>query len=155
MNGAAALPAPLKLAAGTAENRAAMVEHLQQPIADAPDDDAQQRRWIALRRAPRESDRALTGSTRQWLRRLPPRRRPLRLSVDFPRVANRIAWCWNDSRLAEQLLLDLLIDRRGGRQGFPLAVVRELQRLREFHAQQHVGARPEVGSDEPVSLPTG
>lgn len=132
-----------------------MFEALKQFIADAPDDDAQQRRWVALRRAPRECDRAITGTTRHWLRRLPARRRPLRLCTDFPRVANRIAWCWNDRHLSEQLLEDLLVDRRGGRQGFPLPVVRELQRLREFNAQQRVETRPEGWWDRVTRLTIG
>ena len=98
--------------------------------ADAPDSDAA---WAAVRRAPRHSDEALTGTTRVWLRRLPAGRRPLRLCLRFPRVANRIAWCWHDVTLAGQVLEDLLTDRRGGRTGFPKAVVAELRRLREYH----------------------
>mgnify|MGYP001094292421 CR=1 FL=1 len=92
--------------------------------------------WPAARRAPRPCDDALNGTTRTWLRRLPARRRPLRLCERFPRVANRIAWCWADARLAEQVLDDLLVDRRGGRQGFPPAIVAELRRLREFNDRQ-------------------
>jgi hypothetical protein len=109
--------------------------------ADAPDTDAA---WAALRRAPRHSDEALTGTTRIWLRRLPAGRRPLRLCLRFPRVANRIAWCWHDAALASQVLEDLLTDRRGGRTGFPKPVVAELRRLREYHDRgrhepQHAG----------------
>lgn len=89
--------------------------------------------WPVGRRVPRSCDEALTGTTRTWLRRLPARRRPLRLCERFPRVANRIAWCWSDVRLADQVLDDLLVDRRGGRQGFPPAIVAELRRLREFN----------------------
>jgi hypothetical protein len=66
---------------------------LKQFLDDAPDDDPAERCWAALRRPPRECDRAINGTTRQWLRRLPLRQRPLRLCTDFPRVANRIAWC--------------------------------------------------------------
>ena len=86
------------------------------------------------RRLPRHSDEALTGTTRLWLRRLPGHRRPLRLCELYPRVANRVACCWSDPALRQQALDDLLQDRRGGREGFPSAVVRELQRLREFDA---------------------
>jgi len=90
---------------------------------------------LRLRRPPRACDEALTGTTRQWLRRLPPGRRPMRLCLRFPRVANRIAWCWSDPVLAEQALDDLLIDRRGGREGFPKAIVMELRRLRDAIAR--------------------
>jgi hypothetical protein len=93
-----------------------------------------------LRRPPRRSDEALTGTTRVWLRKLPAGRRPLRLCCRFPRVANRIAWCWSDRVLTEQVLEDLLVDRRGGREGFPRAVVVELRRLREFNDRQRTEA---------------
>ena len=86
----------------------------------------------AQRRAPRHNDEALTGTTRAWLRKLPSGRRPQRLCMLFPRVANRIAWCWSDAELLQQAMDDLLVDRRGGRQGFPRAVVAELRRLRDF-----------------------
>lgn len=94
--------------------------------------------WAPQRRAPRACDEALTGTTRRWLRGLPSRRRPLRLCQLYPRVANRLAWCWHDPELARQTLEDLLQDSRGGRQGFPALVLRELQRLAEFNAQQRV-----------------
>lgn len=92
----------------------------------------------ALRRPARHGDGALTGTTRKWLRNLPPRRRPLRLCEAFPRVANRLAWHWVDSAAAAQVLEDLLTDKRGGRRGFPPPVVRELQRLRDFNDHQRV-----------------
>ncbi|MBK9135902.1 MAG: hypothetical protein IPM15_16585 [Betaproteobacteria bacterium] len=94
--------------------------------------------WTPQRRAARASDEALTGTARRWLRALPSRRRPIRLCQLYPRVANRLAWCWRDAELATQVLDDLLQDRRGGRAGFPAPVVRELQRLAEFNQQQRV-----------------
>jgi hypothetical protein len=106
--------------------------------ADAPDETD----WSTLRRPPRRSDEALTGTTRLWLRRLPAGRRPLRLCCHFPRVANRIAWCWSDHPLTEQLLEDLLVDRRGGREGFPRAIVAELRRLREFNDRHRSETAP-------------
>lgn len=87
---------------------------------------------VRTRHTPRACDAALTGTTRKWLRRLPAGRRPLRLCELYPRVANRIAWCWADESLRDQTLADLLEDRRGGRRGFPGSVARELQRLREL-----------------------
>ena len=100
-------------------------------------------RWAAVRRPERACDRALTGTARLWLRKLPARRRPLRLCVTHPRVANRIAWCWHDAELSSQLLNDLLLDRRGGRRGFGAAIDRELKRLQEFNALQRVEAPPQ------------
>lgn len=102
-------------------------------LQDAPD--AADAPWLRLRRAPRASDEALTGTARAWLRRLPAGRRPLRLCERFPRLANRIAWCWADAALADAVFDDLLTDRRGGRSGLPQGVVMELRRLREYRAQ--------------------
>ena len=99
--------------------------------------------WEVARRTARESDNALNGTARHWLRSLPARRRPLRLCTDYPRVANRLAWCWPDAELSAQAIDDLLIDRRGGRRGFPPLVQRELRRLREFNAAQRVETAPE------------
>lgn len=106
--------------------------------------DPGQLQYAPLRRPERETDLVLTGTARRWLRQLPVRRRPVRLCELHPRVANRIALAWADARTAAQMLDELLNDRRGGRRGFARAVVRELQRLREFNAQQRVevGAEP-------------
>lgn len=119
------------------------IRHLLADPVDSPADAA----WAPLRRPERHGDQALTGTSRRWLRQLPPRRRPLRLCEAHPRVVNRIAWCWPDVLLREQVLDDLLVDRRGGRQGFPAPMVRELQRLREFQdagagAGSGAGSRP-------------
>ena len=100
----------------------------QQRPPESPDSEG----WTAQRRAPRHTDEALTGTTRAWLRKLPSGRQPQRLCVLYPRVANRIAWCWNDATLLPQVLDDLLVDRRGGRKGFPRSVVVELKRLRDY-----------------------
>jgi hypothetical protein len=119
-----------------------MFEAIKHSLLDPPDDPGAER-WAPQRRAARECDGALNGTARLWLRRLPSRRRPLRLCQTFPRVANRIAWCWYDVALSEQALDDLLTDRRGGRRGFPPAVVRELQRLRDFNAHQRRDDAPD------------
>jgi hypothetical protein len=100
---------------------------------DAPDTDPPP--GARLRRAPRACDDALNGTSRAWLRQLPAGRRPLRLCERLPRLANRIAWCWADAALVDAVFDDLLTDRRGGRQGFPKAVVTELRRLRDYRVQ--------------------
>ncbi len=99
-----------------------------EPAADEVD------RWTAARRAPRLGDSNLLATARQWLRRLPARRRPTRLAAKHPRIVNRIAWCWSDPALSMQVLDDLLTDRRGGRDGFPAPIVLELRRLRRLNA---------------------
>jgi hypothetical protein len=99
------------------------------------------------RRTPRASDNALNGTARIWLRRLPERRRPLRLCEHYPRVANRIAFCWPEAGMASAVLEDLLVDKRGNRRGFPSSVQRELRRLAEYNDQQRVESTPETWLD--------
>ena len=99
--------------------------------------------WHRVRRPELARDSALTGTTRRWLQRLPARRRPYRLCTAYPRVANRVAWMWPDEILTSRLLDELLVDRRGGRAGFPRWVTRELRRLQEFNEQHRVEVRPE------------
>jgi hypothetical protein len=105
-------------------------------------DDVPTNPWTAQRRPLRACDHAVNGTTRAWLRRLPAGRRPLRLCELYPRVANRLAWCWADTATRQQTLADLLEDRRGGRRGFPACVVRELQRLRDYDGQPEAGSGP-------------
>lgn len=114
-----------------------MLEVLQ-PFKGGFNGEADAARWAMVRRPERACDHALNGTSRLWLRKLPVRRRPLRLCIHHPRVANRIAWCWHDLALSRQLLDDLLQDRRGGRRGFGAAIDRELKRLQDFNAQQRV-----------------
>ena len=52
--------------------------------------------WEPLRRPARHNDEALTGTTRAWLRKLPASRRPQQLCIQFPRIANLLAWHWRD-----------------------------------------------------------
>jgi hypothetical protein len=83
----------------------------------------------------RDADTTLQAATCHWLRQLPAGRRPLRLAERHPHVLNRIAWCWADAGLVDAVFDDLLVDRRGGRQGFAPAVVLELRRLRDHRLQ--------------------
>ncbi len=84
----------------------------------------------ALRRAV-PLDRPLPATLR-WLVGLPAAVRPLALLQRFPRIANRLAQAWTDEAALAECFDDLLYDRRGGRQGFPPAVRRELTLLREY-----------------------
>ena len=59
-----------------------------------------------------------------------------RLSITrqrFPHVLNRIAAEWEVPRRFLELMDELLIDRRGNRQGFPFESVLELTNLREYY----------------------
>jgi hypothetical protein len=86
--------------------------------------------WERHRRKPQPTDRALAGATIDWLLALPPSLRPRQLCDQFPRVANAVAAAWADRAERARVLDDLLVDRRGGRRGFPVSVVREIEVLR-------------------------
>jgi hypothetical protein len=105
---------------------------LHLPHFGLPDGSPRTDSWESIRRPSRHSDEALTGTTRAWLRKLPAGRRPQRLCVVYPRLANLIAWNWRDPTLAHEILDELLADRRGGRAGFPRVINFELRRLRDY-----------------------
>ena len=85
---------------------------------------------VALRSSGRPQDRELSALAVAWTSKLPPGLSPKYLLECYPRVANRLALCWSDAALARRVLDDLLIDKRGGRKGFPSPVQAELVRLR-------------------------
>jgi len=60
----------------------------------------------------------------------------------FPRVANALARLWQDDIGLELYLDELLVDRRGGRRGFPPEIHNELLTLRAYHAGRFPGAMP-------------
>jgi hypothetical protein len=109
----------------------------------------------AARRAPlRPQDLTLTEIARRWLETLPADERPSMLAAQYPRIANRLALCWNDPVLVGKVLDDLLVDRRGGRRGFPGVVRQELMRLRSMGARQRAVARIEgLDVDEVDNVP--
>jgi hypothetical protein len=86
--------------------------------------------WEARRRQALPADRALSGTTIDWLLSLPAPLRPRKLGENFPRLANALAQTWRDPVVRTALIDDLLVDRRGGRQGFPPEVRGELEALR-------------------------
>jgi len=91
--------------------------------------------WASCRRALSESERRLTRAATQWMLTLPRELRPLELMRRYPRIANRLCEQWDDASASLPLLEDLVLDRRGGRMGFPRPVVLELQALHE-HLQR-------------------
>lgn len=79
------------------------------------------------------SQQRLTSVAQRWVKALPATVRPLELCSRFPRIANRLALCWNYVDLVESIFNELLVDHRGGREGFPTPVANELLRLHAFH----------------------
>ena len=71
-------------------------------------------------------------ATYKWIAGLPREIRPLALLQQYPRIANMLAQSWHDPAQFREYMFDLLIDRRGGRQGFPQDVRSELLRLRAY-----------------------
>ncbi len=79
----------------------------------------------------------LLPRTKQWLMELPPPVRPRALALQFARIANMLCAAWENPPDCRRYLNDLLIDRRGGRRGFPKPVAREIQVLSEYYCQVH------------------
>jgi hypothetical protein len=70
--------------------------------------------------------------TFRWVACLPPAVQPLGLLRRYPRIANALALEWRERNAFRTRLYELLVDRRGDRQGFPPDVQSELLRLREY-----------------------
>jgi len=90
--------------------------------------------WSSVRKA-RPADYLLPAS-QKWLEHLPHDVRPLALAMHFPRIVNLVAIQWHDRRACAEYFEELLIDRRGGRRGFPAQVQRELSGLRNYWYSQ-------------------
>ena len=86
-------------------------------------------RWEGRRRAAEATDQAILGRTVDWILNLAPDARPMHLADSIPRIANALAERWSDPEAAGEFVSDLLIDRRGGRRGFPPDIKKELVML--------------------------
>ncbi|MDO9313766.1 MAG: hypothetical protein Q7T97_04365 [Burkholderiaceae bacterium] len=86
--------------------------------------------WTRVRQPLRPQDLVLSALARRWQASLANHHRPDHLCAMYPRVANRLALCWDDSSLASKVLDELVVDKRRGRAGFPPAVSQELIQLR-------------------------
>lgn len=86
--------------------------------------------WARVRQPLRPQDQVLSAIARRWQAALTDRYRPDHLCAMYPRVANRLALCWDDASLASKVLDELVVDKRRGRIGFPPAVSQELIQLR-------------------------
>lgn len=86
--------------------------------------------WQSLRGQPRHCDLVLSPLAKTWCDSLHPRHRPTQLCALYPRLANRLALCWDDAALAARVLDNLVVDKRRNRAGFPPEVSQELIHLR-------------------------
>ena len=112
-----------------------------------------ERNWASFRAPDNPRDRLLAKHTLAWYELLPKTIRPVELCRAYPRVANRLALCWSEAALAGQVFDSLLLDKRGGRKGFPPLIAAELMRLRQYHAHLYNGAA-EAGPWEAYSQAT-
>lgn len=83
---------------------------------------------------PNPEDLQLQEATLRWIASLPQNVRPWELARQFPRVANKLAKVWGQKAGRERELEDLLIDKRGSRQGFPVLVATEIMALKVHYA---------------------
>jgi len=84
-----------------------------------------------------EPANGLLKPTFAWASSLPLEIQPRTLLYKFPRIANLIAAMWQDPNSIRRYVDDLLVDRRGSRQGFPVEVLRELFQLRAYYDEMH------------------
>jgi hypothetical protein len=61
----------------------------------------------------------------------------LALCASFPRIANELSALWDDPFAAHAYFALLLLDSRGGRVGFPEAVLAEILALQACYEFEH------------------
>ncbi|MCA3182626.1 MULTISPECIES: hypothetical protein [unclassified Cupriavidus] len=87
--------------------------------------------WSDSRQAPDPVNLSLTPVALRWLAQVPRDVRPLELFATYPRIGNQLAALGNAAAVSS-FLADLLIDKRGDRQGFPGGIALELSRLQDY-----------------------
>ena len=102
----------------------------------SPDQD----RWADKRAPGNREDRILSPDAVDWLQSLPRDVRPYNLAQRYPRICNRMVERWKHPDLMIPYFDDLLMDRRGGRQGLPMTIAMEIAGLKE-HYQATVSAK--------------
>lgn len=74
----------------------------------------------------------------EWVAGLPSQLVPHGMIESYPRIAYRIAKYWSDPYKMQQYFNDLVFDNRGGRQGFPGVVAKEILALHQFYEEKLV-----------------
>jgi hypothetical protein len=92
-------------------------------------------KWAPVRKA--KPANVLLPGTRRWLEMLSMDVQPQALATKFPRLANRIAADWSIPDACRTFIYDLLVDRRGGRMGFPQDVLQDILALRALYSHLH------------------
>ena len=86
-----------------------------------------------LRHPPEKDDLELNAAGQAWLASIDESARPTELAALFPRIVNRMAKMWKTPLQMDRCFEDLLTDKRGNRQGFPLGVLMELSTLKDYY----------------------
>jgi hypothetical protein len=133
------VPAPLEYAAASLDEARRALEEPPAGVAALPPTSPFE--WMRRRRVLSESERRISRAATQWMLALPADVRPVELLRRFARIANHLAANWHDPDATRRCLDDLLLDRRGGRQGFPPAVAAELIRLHHHFERQQRSQR--------------
>mgnify|MGYP005810769849 CR=1 FL=1 len=79
-----------------------------------------------------DESEAMSATAALWLHELPDSVRPKKTCAQFPRIVNRIASLWGDATACGSYFNELLLDRRGDRQGFPMEIAFELAAVKNF-----------------------
>jgi hypothetical protein len=79
----------------------------------------------------------LNAAAQAWYASLPHTVQPVQLSNRYPAICNRMAERWQDSKLIIPYFDELLMDNRGGRQGFPISIAIEIASLKEYFLAGH------------------
>jgi hypothetical protein len=87
----------------------------------------------STRRAAANEEELLQPETLEWLYDLPAIHQPHELAGRFVRIANRICELWTQPVRCSNYLRELMIVRRDKRQGFPIAIAREIADLAAYH----------------------
>ena len=93
------------------------------------------------RRPERPAEQALSPEAMAWLDTLPDAVKPVQLTLRYPRILNRLSLLAGEPQLLLSYLKSLMIDDRGGRQGFPGRIPFELQDVYD-HIEASSSLRP-------------
>jgi len=80
----------------------------------------------------KEAPAALSAEAVLWLNELPEAVRPMKTCGRFPRIVNKFVSLWARPADCSSFFDELLLDRRGDRQGFPMEVAFELAALKNY-----------------------
>lgn len=75
----------------------------------------------------------ISGAAERWYANLPDKIKPTALRCKFPHILEQIQRAWESPRQVDQLFNGMMVDDRGGRQGFPFAAILEMHALKDYY----------------------